>query len=156
MNERADIGDDSRAARRIKAGDRENYRLVAALGRGTHFSAQHHQTPLESFDPRCLSIAIDGKAFSFQITRLIVHASRKLWIQTAVVFHYAPVRRDSFASVGAIFLGSLSSDPKKDAGCQWASYIRGKILRQSAPQFADRDQFAFANIADQLVNKPRR
>ena len=59
---------------------------------------------------------IESEALTLQATRLIVDASRKFWTQTAVVFHDSPIRRNSFAPVGTIFLSSLSSDAYKITG----------------------------------------
>ena len=78
-------------------------------------------------------------AFASQVLSLLLLATGKLRIKTAVILDDPPVRGNPLTTTDAIFLGRFRDDANKDAGRQRASHIGREIVSEPLADFADCD-----------------
>src|SRR5262249_16231120 len=66
---------------------------------------------------------------------LLLHAARKLFVQTSIISDYPPVRRYRLLASAAVFLGGFRGDTDKDACPQRTGYIDFVVARKARPDF---------------------
>src|SRR5438309_698004 len=80
-----------------------------------NLSFQTRETFIEVFDDDAFTATSRSDPFGAQVFRLLSFSAEEFSIQTTVVFHDAPVWRDSLAAIRAIFFGSFGGDAHKDS-----------------------------------------